>query len=213
MNNYSKERLTLIDIGRKLYMRQMVAGSDGNLSVRLGNGRILVSPSGSRLGELAEDDFVIVDSQGNKLEGIGLPTSELKMHLYVYNQRPEINCCVHSHPPNITAFAISETELPENVLPEVLVFVGPIRLTKYAPPGTDAVPESLAPFIENADCFLLKNHGLLTVGKSSTMAFNRHETVEHFAGIILKAMRLGEISKIPDEDIERLKEMRVKFAS
>ncbi len=213
MNNGSKERLGLIEIGRKLYKRQMVAGSDGNLSARLDDGNILVSPSGSRLGELSENDFVLVNSQGEKLEGIHLPTSELKMHLFVYKERPEIKCCLHSHPPHATAFAVAGEKLPEDVLPEVLVFAGPIPLTDYAPPGTDSVPQSLAPFIKNSDCFLLRNHGLLTIGRTSEEALNRHETVEHFASIILKAKQLGSVLQIPTEDVKRLRDMRRNYAN
>ncbi len=201
----------LTAIGRKLLLNKMIAGSDGNLSARLENGNILVTASGSRLGELTESDFVEIDSDGNQINGNGLPTSELKMHLFVYKNRPEINYSVHSHPVNATAFAVAGEELPENILPEVLVFVGRIPLTEYAPPGTDSVPESISPFIKNSDAFLLRNHGLLTIGKSANEAMNRHETVEHFARIIIKARQLGDLTTIPKEDVSRLYALREKM--
>lgn len=213
MNNRKDKAKELIAIGRKLLYNRMIAGSDGNLSARLDNGNILVSCSGSRLGELTESDFVEVNLKGVIINSNRLPTSELKMHLFVYQNRPEINYAVHSHPVNATAFAVASEELPENILPEVLVFVGRIPMTEYAPPGTDSVPESIAPFIKDSDAFLLRNHGLLTIGTTANQAMNRHETVEHFARIIIKARQLGELTEIPQEDIGRLYALREKINS
>ncbi len=201
-------RRQLADIGRWLYERGMVAATDGNLSARLPDGNILLTPSGAAKGRMSPDDLVIVDPEGNHVFGAGKASSESAMHLYMYRARPDIGACVHSHAPHATAFAAAGRALPDNILPEVVLFVGPIALTEYAPPGTSAVPQSLVPYAADHDAFLLRNHGLLTVGVNPEEAFHRHETVEHYARILLIAERIGSIDPIPDDDIRRLNDMR-----
>jgi L-fuculose-phosphate aldolase len=204
-------RQQIVEIGRRLAERQMVSGADGNISTRLPDGRILITPSGLAKGRLRPDDLVIVDPHGQKLEGSRSASSESPMHLAAYKMRPDINACVHAHPPYVTSFAVAGEELPYDVLPEVVVCVGPVPLTEYAPPGTSAVPDSLAPFLPDHVAFLLRNHGLLTIGRNLEEAYLRHETVEHFARILHLARQLGNVERIPEEDLERLEELREKL--
>ena len=208
--SFSPER-KIIEIGRKLYLRGMLAGTDGNISMRLEGGHIMITPAGRPKGELAADDLVTVDSDGKHIHGRLAASSETAMHLYVYRQRPEVMGCVHSHAPYATAFAVSGKQLDADVLPEVVVFVGDIPTAAYAPPGTEAVPDSLAPYIDNCSAFLLKNHGLLTVGSSLEQAYHRHETVEHYARILTLARQLGGINSLPPDDVRRLSAMRRKL--
>lgn len=201
-------RQMMVEIGRRLAERQMVAGADGNLSARLPDGRILITPSGLAKGRLRPDDLVVVDHLGQKLEGSRSASSESAMHLAAYQARPDIGACVHAHPPYATSFAVAGIELPDDILPEVVVTVGPVPLTEYAPPGTPAVPESLAPFLPDHDAFLLRSHGLLTLGADLEEAFLRHETIEHFARILHLARQLGTVGRIPDYDFARLNDLR-----
>lgn len=201
-------RQKLVEVGRRLYDRGMLAGTDGNLSTRLSDSNILVTPSGAAKGNLSPDDLVVVDLQGNHVSGHRRASSESAMHLSMYRLRPDIGACVHSHAPHATAFAAAGRPLPYDILPEVVLFVGPIPLTEYAPPGTLAVPESLAPFAADHDAFLLRNHGLLTVGVDLDEALHRHETVEHYAHILWLALALGHVSTIPADDCRRLDTMR-----
>lgn len=201
-----KQQLT--DIGKKLHQRGMLAGTDGNISVRLDDDRIMITPSGLAKGNLSPEEMVIVDVNGKHLQGTRKASSELAMHLFVYRQRPEIKACVHSHAPYATAFAVAGIQLDNNILPEIVVFVGGIPLTDYAPPGTDEVPRSLAPHIEQNNAFLLRSHGLLTIGRSLDEAHHRHEAVEHFAQIAFLARQLGNIDTIPSDDFARLEKMR-----
>jgi L-fuculose-phosphate aldolase len=201
----------VVEIGRRLYNRGMIAGTEGNISVRLEDNRIIITPSGLAKDRLSPEDIVIVDNNGKHLEGGKKASSELLMHLFIYKSRPEITACIHSHPPYATAFAVAGVPLAEDILPEVALFVGNIPLTYYAPPGTDAVPKSLEPHIETSNAFLLRNHGLLTIGRTLEEAFNRHETVEHYARIVLLARRLGSVEAIPSEDFQRLEKMRSKL--
>jgi L-fuculose-phosphate aldolase len=206
-------RSEIVEVGRRLHQSGMIAGTDGNISVRLDDNRIMITPSGVSKGHMKAEDMVIVDVSGRHLQGKGRGSSEMAMHLFVYRNRPEIRACVHAHPIHATAFAVAGLALAEDVLPEVVVFVGGIPLTDYAPPGTDAVPKSLEPFIEKQNAFLLRNHGLLTIGRTLDEAFFRHETVEHYARIVSVARQLGNIHKIPSEDFRRLESMRAKLDS
>ncbi len=206
-------RNQLVEIGRRLATRGFVAGSDGNLSARLPDGNILITPSGAAKGELAPDDLVVIDPDGRPIDGPGKPSSEAAMHLHVYRRRPDIMACVHAHPPTVTAFAATGTALPDNILPEVILFVGKIPMTAYAPPGTDAVPQSLEPFIGEHNAFVLRNHGLLTIGRTVREAWHRHETVEHYARIVALARQLGSPESIPADDIRRLEEMRRQMST
>ena len=204
-------RAQIVEIGRRLAERQMVAGADGNISARLSDGRILITPSGKAKGRLVPEDLVTVSPDGRKLDGRWEASSESAMHLFVFKARPQVAACVHSHPPYVTSFAVVGEELPYDVLPEVVVMVGEIPLTEYAPPGTSAVPEAIAPFVADHSAFLLRNHGLLTIGGSLEEAYLRHETVEHYARILHLARQLGAVGRIPEEDFERLDELRLKL--
>jgi L-fuculose-phosphate aldolase len=201
----------LIAIGRRLDERRMIAGTDGNISMRLNEDRVLITPSGRCKGRLNPDELLVVDLDGQRLKGDLEPSSESLMHLYVYRRRPDVNACVHAHPPHATAFAVTGQALTDNVLPEMVIGVGTVPLTNYAPPGTEAVPQSLEPHIAESNAFLLRNHGLLTLGRTLEEAYNRHETVEHFARILSVARQLGEVDLIPAHDIERLVSIRTRL--
>jgi L-fuculose-phosphate aldolase len=198
----------MIDIGRRLCQRGLLAGTNGNMSIRLDRERILITGTGVPKGEISRKDLVIVDNSGVRLDGELDPSSEMLMHLFAYQKRPDIGACLHAHPPYATSFAVAGKPIEPDILPEVVLFVGEVPLTKYAPPGTNAVPESLAPFIASNNAFLLRNHGLLTLGRSLTEAFHRLETVEHSAHVLHLAASLGGTTRIPAGDYERLKEQR-----
>ncbi len=210
MNSYAVVRKEIVRAGRRLADRKMIAGADGNISVRLEPDRIMVTPSGRNKGLLDPQEMVIVDSKGKKIEGDLEASSELAMHLFVYRSRPDIDACVHAHPPYATAFAVAGVELPYDVLPEAVVTVGPIALTEFAPPGTEAVAKSLEVFVGEHNAFLLRNHGLLTIGQNLAEAGDRHETVEHCARILHLARQLGGITPLPTEEVARLEELRRK---
>lgn len=207
---YTKKN-EIVEFGHLLYKQKLVSGTDGNLSVRLDDDRILVTPSGLAKGRLSAENIVTVDINGKKLQGSLNPSSEIAMHTFVYQNREDITACVHSHAPYATSFAVAGIELTEDILPEVVLFIGGIPLTEYAPPGTDAIPKSLEPHIEDNNAFLLRNHGLLTIGRSIEEAYNRHEIVEHYARIVHLSRQLGNVNSIPSDDFKRLEKMRQKL--
>ncbi|HSG98767.1 MAG TPA: class II aldolase/adducin family protein [candidate division Zixibacteria bacterium] len=201
-----RARQALVDIGRRLWLKGFVAGSDGNLSLRLDQDRLLVTPAGAAKGRLERSQIVLTDLAGSPLDG-QRPSSELGMHLRVYRECPAVRACVHSHPPHATAFAVAGIEPPADVLPEVVALVGSIRLTAYAPPGTTAVGDSLEPYLFDSHAFILKNHGLLTVGASLEQAYNRHEIVESYCRILTIAKTLGSIDRLDPDEVDRLKKL------
>ncbi|UCE24245.1 MAG: class II aldolase/adducin family protein [Candidatus Zixiibacteriota bacterium] len=198
----------IVEVGRLLYQRKLISATEGNISVRLESNQVMLTPSGFPKGRMRAEDLVIVDTAGRRIEGINPASSELAMHLHVYRLRPEINACVHSHAPYATSFAVAGVDLTCDLLPEIVLSVGAIALTEYAPPGTDAVGASLDPFLGESNAFLLRNHGLLTVGRNLEQAFYRHETVEHYARIVHLARQLGNVNAIPADDFKRLEQMR-----
>ena len=198
----------IVDVGSRLWQRGMVAGSDGNISARSGDNRIFITPAGEAKGSLETSQLITVDLDGRQIAGKGRPSSEMPMHLTIYKQRSEIAACVHSHAPHATAFAAVGIEPARHVSPEVVLFVGRIPLVPFAFPGTEAVAESLAPFIDEHVAFLLQNHGLLTIGRTLEEAYRRHEVVEHYAQILIAASQIGSVKEIPQEDVARLENLR-----
>lgn len=206
--SYANERKLLVDVGRRLYDKGYVPGTDGNLSILVEKSTILITPSGTAKGHLHERDLVLVNIEGNLIAGDKKPSSEMLMHLFAYARRPDIKACCHAHPPYATAFSVVGKQLPANILPEVVLSVGQIALTEYAPPGTEMVPKSLEKFIKNHSAFMLKNHGVLTIGKDLEEAYHRMETVEHFAKILYIAQGSGTIGHLDDSEVKRLEKIR-----
>jgi len=202
---YAKQRELIVESGRRLYQNGFVPGTDGNLSCRTDDRQVLITPSGAAKGHLRPEDIILVDFDGKPISDDGKPSSEIMMHIFVYKNRPDIAACCHAHPPYSTAFSVLGRNLPADVLPEVLLSLGDIPLTDYAPPGTEAVPDSLKPYIHNHQAFILRNHGVLTIGRDMEEAFNRMEMVEHFAKILYIAEGVGEINHLDKAEVERLK--------
>jgi L-fuculose-phosphate aldolase len=195
----------LIEIGRKLWERGLIAGADGNLSARSGRDRILATVSGVAKGAMEERHLIELSLDGTVLSRSRFkPSSEIKMHLEVYRRRPEINAVCHAHPPHATAFATAGLGLTDCVIPEIVVALGAVPLASYATPSTEEVPRAVAEKIAGADAILLENHGALTVGKDIEEAYLRMESVEHAARILILARGLGGPRKLSPEEAERL---------
>jgi L-fuculose-phosphate aldolase len=200
----------IVEMGRRMYERGYVAASDGNLSARVAEDRVVVTPTGVSKGFLHPDDLVTVTMKGDVVGG-GKPTSELPMHLYLYRRRPEVKAICHAHPPVATAFATAGIPLADCVLPEVVLTLGAIPLTPYATPTTEEVPRSLENVAEGYHAFLLRNHGAVTMGADVTQAYFRMETVEHFATITKHARELGGPRPLGSEAVRRLLRARERL--
>jgi len=193
----------IIEAGRRLYLRGLVAGREGNISVRLPQGHILITPRGLSKGFLQEGDLVIIDTEGRVVSGDREPSSEWRMHVAAYRYRPDVGAVVHAHPPLATAFSVARGKLPLEGLPEVLLVMGPVASVPYAPPGTEELAQKLLPFWKGHDAFLLCNHGALTLGKDLEEALYRMEVLEQCASIMFYASLLQRICLL--EEREKLK--------
>lgn len=195
---------------RRLWQRGLIAGQDGNVSVRYRPDRLLVTPRGLLKAELTPDDLVEVGLDGVHQGGSRTATTELDLHLRVYRRRPDCGAVVHAHPPTATGFAVAGEGIPGNVLPEVAVLMGEVPLVPYATSGTPALGDAVEPFLAAHEAVLLANHGALAWGPSLATARIRMESLEHAARILAAARRLGPITRLtPDQmtDLERLRGM------
>ena len=201
----------ICEVGHRLYHHGFVAANDGNISVKLSDNEFYCTPTGVSKGSLTPDMIIKIDAEGNKLEGTLNPSSEIKMHLRVFRERPDVNAVVHAHPPVATAFTVAGIPLDRYILPEAVLTIGDIPTCAYATPSTMEIPDSLMPYIQEHDAFMLKNHGALTVGNTLTRAFFTMEEVEFNAKIMKYAMELGRIQEIPEDKMYELMDLRVKM--
>ncbi len=200
----------IVRVCRLLHQKNYLAATDGNVSVRLGD-RVLVTPSGVHKGLLEANQVITVDLQGQVLEGLGRPTSEIRMHLLAYELRPEVGAVVHAHLPYATACTLAGISLLEPILPEVVITLGGIPTAPYATPGTPAVPEAIRDFIREYDAILLSRHGAMTMGSDVTDAYNKMEKLEHTARVVLAARLLGPVPPLPAAEVETLRRLGEKY--
>jgi L-fuculose-phosphate aldolase len=208
MSAESLLRADIVEAGRRMYARGYTASNDGNISVRLGADRLLMTPKGVCKGFMSPDMMCITDLDGRKLHGERDPSSEMLMHLEVYRQRKDVQAVVHAHPPIATGFAVAGIPLDRAVLAEVLTTLGSIPIAEYATPSTQELPDAVRKYIKAHDGMLLANHGALTVGADVLSAYYKMEIIEHFAHISLIARLLGRENLIAREEVLRLQELR-----
>lgn len=207
----------ICDVGRRMYARAFVASNDGNISVRIGENAVLITPSGVSKGDLTPERLFCIDLDGNKIEYNGRVNPEGKcsietpMHLRVYRENPTVRAVTHAHPAAATAFALARRGLDCSTYPQALVILGPrVPLGYYAHPGTQGIPDSIAPFCrpgkkgEECHSALLANHGALTWGVDVHQAYFRLETLESFAQMTLLTASLGGAVPLTSEECEYL---------
>ncbi len=204
-------RQDIVDIGRYVWQKGWIAANDGNISVRLDQERVLCTPTGVCKGLMHSDDLIICDLDGRKLQGVKERTSEIAMHLAVYNLRPDIRAVVHAHPPVATGFAAAGRSLSVALLPEVVIGLGCVPLADYGLPGTPELLEPMLPLIPKYDALLMGNHGAVCYGEDVYKAYFRMETVEHFARIALVAELLGGAKPLPRTEVDKLLESRTRY--
>ncbi|MAZ47725.1 MAG: aldolase [Halobacteriovoraceae bacterium] len=202
----------IISICKKLHQRNLLAAADGNISHRLPNDTIMITPSGLSKVDLVVEDMALLDLEGNILKGN--PSSEKSMHLRVYQECPEARAVVHAHPPTAIAWTVANPELdflPAECLSELILAVGDIPITPYARPGTATMGEVLVPFLKTYRALILARHGALTWGESIAEAHRGMERVEHVSEILYKAKILGGLTTLSKEEVTHLREMRKKI--
>ncbi len=200
----------LIDVCRALERKGFIAATDGNVSCRAGDNRLLVTPSGRAKGELTPIDLLVTDLEGAVLSGHGRPSSEIRMHLLIYARRPDVQAVVHAHPPMLTALTLAGVAFVAEALPEVWLTVGAVPTAPYATPSTQEVPSSIAPFVDSHEAILMERHGSITVGRSLREAYRRLEKLEHAAYTLFFAHQMlqGPPTPLGAAALQKLKDLR-----
>ena len=194
-----------------IYEKGYVASTDGNISARLPDGHIMCTPTICNKGFVKPEDMVIIDLKGQRIKGERKASSEMAMHLLIYEMRPDAQAVVHAHPACATAYAAAGIPLNKALISEVVLALGCIPLAEYGTPGTPELTDQLRPFIRNYDALLMSNHGVVTYGANLEEAFNRMDTVEHFAKISIYTKILGRERLLSNEDVEKLWVQRQKY--
>ncbi|MCB9857441.1 MAG: class II aldolase/adducin family protein [Phycisphaerales bacterium] len=204
-------RNELCRVAERVHAAGLVSGSDGNVSTRLADDRFLVSASGTCLGTLTPDELVVIDANGDVVEGDRRASSERWMHLAAYGQRPDIRAIIHAHPPTVVAMTLVGLSMPSDVLPETIIAFGSAPTSAYATPGTRDGGDIVRDLARNNDAIILDRHGSLTMGDTIHAAMMKLEQLEHAARIITLARQLGELRTLSPDEIGRLIDLRKAY--
>lgn len=205
----SLARKTIIEIGKLMYEKAYVVSSDGNVSIRLDENRVIASPTMTSKARMTEDGLAITDMEGKPLND-KKASSELAMHLLIYKMRPDVKAVCHAHPPHGSAFAVAGLAIDQPILSEVILTLGCVPLTAYGTPSTSELTDAMIPFVTHHNALLMANHGAVAYGNDLWQAFDRLETLEHTAKIAILSRALGGATNLPSDAVEKLIHVREK---
>lgn len=210
MFNEYEIKKQMCEVGKRVYNRNMVAANDGNFSVKINEKEILCTPTGVSKGFMTPDYICKVDLDGNIIQSDKgyKPSSEIKMHLRIYQQRPDINAVVHAHPTFATSFAIAGIPLTQPIMPEAVISLGCVPIAEYGTPSTVEVPDNLEKYLPHYDAVLLESHGALTWSVDLMSAYYKMESLEFYAELLYKSKMLGGPKEFDEVQIEKLYEIR-----
>jgi L-fuculose-phosphate aldolase len=206
-------RAEIVEVCRRLWMRKLVAGTEGNVSARAGGDRYLVTARAVDKGFLRNENIVVVNGLGESLPsaaGDQDPTSELPLHLEVYALRPDVGAVVHAHPPSVVACSVAGIDLTRPILPEAIVALSGIGTSEYARPGSSALAKGAAQAVQHSDAGVMHNHGALTVGEDPIEALHRMEMLDSVAETLLRAYAAGHVEELSAEESEALKRLAAR---
>jgi L-fuculose-phosphate aldolase len=201
-------RNDIIEIGRRLYAKGLIAANEGNISIRIGPNEVVATASGVHKGHLNRGQIVPVTLNGQPVEHTRPVSTEIDMHLAAYRARPDVYAVVHAHPPVATAFAVAGVPLAQCVMPEVVVTLGGVPIAPYGTPGTREVADGLTELYPLGNAFLLANHGAVCLGSNVYAAFDLMETLEHFAQVLFHARALGNVNVLTIDQVAALLDQR-----
>ena len=213
MNN--SERLIreqIIKTAGMLHQKNMLAACDGNISYRIDDDTILITPSGKPKFLLAVDDIAVINIDGKVLEG--KPSSEMLMHLEVYRMRVDAKAVIHAHPPTAVAYSIAcpkAEEISGRSFSELILAVGKLPIVPFQMPGSPEMGTALHPYIKDSKVMVLARHGAISFGEDLVEAYNGMERLEHSCEILLKAKTFGAVTELDDQTIDQLYAMRKKI--
>jgi len=206
--NEMESRQAMVYYSHKTQAHGFVSVTDGNLSIRLDEKHILITPSSFRKEDMTIEAPVIIDMEGNLVQGAKKPSTEYKVHVEAYRQRPDVKAVIHAHPPKTIAFSITDIPFDTCILPEVVVTLGSVPVAPYAAPSTDELPASMRELIKESDVVILARHGTVTVGATLEEAFNKLEKLEHNAEILIYAHILGGVKPFTPSELTELRDLR-----
>lgn len=205
----SRARASIVEICKLMHQRGYIAAGDGNVSARIGDRRLLVTPSGARKAFLQAEDLVVCDLEGRPMRGeSGRPSSELLMHTAIYQECPDVRAIVHAHPPAAIAHTIAGLSLASPLMPEAFCTLGEVLTIPYTTPTTAEVPAALRVPMRTHVAVIMERHGSITVGDTLARAYDRLEVLEHTARISLMANALAP-GRVHGLDEEQLRKLRV----
>lgn len=206
-------KVQMCEIGKRIYDRGMVASNDGNISVKVGDDEFLCTPTGVSKGFMTPEYICKVNSKGEVLqanEGFK-PSSEIKMHMRVYKERPDVKSVVHAHPMYATGFAIAGIPLTAPIMPEAVIALGCVPIAEYGTPSTEEIPDAVSKYLQHFDAVLLANHGALAFSDSLLNAYHKMESVEFYAQLMFISTMLGGPKELTNDQVQKLYEIRRKF--
>jgi L-fuculose-phosphate aldolase len=203
-------RAAIIETGRLAYQSGLMISNDGNISARLADGNILITPAGVCKGRIGPEDLLVIDLNGSLLHGAAdsslKPTSEQPMHLEVYRQRPDVRAVIHTHLIFANALVISKGQVRMDVIPEAAIAFGSIPVTDYSMPSSTQNAEAIRGLIADHNVILIRNHGSLTVGANLDEALIRVERLEHVSKTLTFAELLGEVNPLPQNLLDAIRQ-------
>ena len=197
-------RNAICEIGKLAYSKGYIVGADGNLSARMGDGTVLITPAGAMKGFLSPQHLAHIDLQGRVLDGGPKCSTEVGIHLVAYRERPEMRAVLHCHPPHAVALTIAGIDMQTPVIPEIIVTIGGIPTAPYGTPGTDELPDSIRSLVKCSDTLVMQNHGSVTLGTNLLDAFKKLDMLEHTAKILWLAHCLGRVNALSPEAVRKL---------
>jgi len=200
----------ICEIGKRIYDKGFIAANDGNISVKISAKEFLCTPTGVSKGFMTPDMICKVDADGNVLQAKGgyRPSSEIKMHMRVYKERPDVNSVVHAHPPYATSYAIVGIPLTEPIMPEAVIMLGCVPIAEYGTPSTDEIPNAVAKYLQHYDAVLLENHGALSYAGDLLGAYHKMESLEFYAQLLFISNQIGKPQELDKQKVSRLYQLR-----
>jgi L-fuculose-phosphate aldolase len=197
-------RRAICNIGQLCYQRNYIVGADGNISARLSDGNLLITPAGAMKGFLEPHHMAKVDLRGRTVDDGPRASTEVGIHLVVYEERPEMRAVVHAHPPHAVAMTIAGIDMQAPFIPEIVVTIGGVPTADFGTPGTPELAESIRKIVRCSDTVVMTNHGSVTMGTNLMDAYKKLDMVEHSAKILWLAHTVGHAKPLPPEYVARL---------
>jgi len=204
-------RSAICEIGKLCYAKGFIVGADGNLSARMQDETVLITPAGAMKGFLQPEQLAHIDMQGRVLDNGPRCSTEAGIHLVSYRERSDVRAVLHCHPPHAVALTLAGIDMQIPLIPEIIVTIGGIPTAPLATPGTDELPNSIQAIVRCSDTVVMQNHGSVTLGANLLDAFKKLDMLEHTAKILWLANCVGTVKPLAPEAVAKLLDTRRKL--